>query len=70
MGVQATKARLTGLLKQLVGEWERTRATWVDDKAREFHERYMVELIAQVEKTLAAIDKLDALIQRVNDDCE
>jgi hypothetical protein len=70
VSAQSNKARLAGLLKQLVSSWEETRGSWTDDKAREFHERYMVELIAQVEKTLTALDSLEALIQKMKDDCE
>lgn len=70
MSAQATKARLAGLLKQLHLQWELTRQSWADDKAREFNDRYMEELTAQFEKTLTALDALEGLIQRVKDDCE
>ena len=70
MSAQSSKARLAGLLKQLIGHWEETRGTWADDKAREFHDRYMVELMAQVEKTLTSLDQLELVIQKMKDDCE
>ena len=70
MSAQASKARLAGLLKQLVGSWEETRNSWTDDKAREFHDRYMAELMAQVEKTLTSLDQLEVIIQKMKDDCE
>ena len=70
MSTQASKARLAGLTKRLAADWEQTRSTWTDDKAREFHQRYMVELIAAVDKTVAALDNLEKLMQRVKDDCE
>ncbi len=70
MSAQASKARLAGLLKQLVGSWEETQSSWADDKAREFHDRHMVELMAQVEKTLTSLDQLEVIIQKMKDDCE
>ena len=70
MSAQSSKARLAGLTKQLLASWEQTRTTWTDEKAREFHQRYMVELTAEVEKTIAALDNLEKVFQRLKDDCE
>ena len=70
MSAVTSKARLAGLRKRLVADWEQTRSTWTDDKAREFHQRHMVELIAEMEKTLTALDNLEKLMQQVKDDCE
>lgn len=70
MSVLATKARLAGLLKQLNASWDETRTTWLDAKSDEFHQRYMVELVAEVEKTLVAMDGLEALMRKVKDECE
>lgn len=70
MSVHASKARLTGLAKQLTVAWEQTHTTWTDDKAREFHQRYLMPLIAELEKSVSAMDNLDKLIQKVKDDCE
>ena len=70
MSVLATKARLAGLLKQVNAAWDETRATWTDERARDFHQRHMVELTAEVEKTLVAMDGLEALMRKVKEDCE
>jgi hypothetical protein len=50
--------------------WDETRTTWTDDNARDFHQRYMVELTAEVEKTLLAMDGLEALMRKVREECE
>ncbi len=70
MSVHATKARLSGMSRQLSLEWEHVRATWTDDKAREFHQRYLVPLMADVEKAVAAMEQLEKLMLRVKEDCE
>ena len=70
MSVHATKARLAGMTRQLALEWEHVRTTWTDDKAREFHQRYIVQLIADVEKAVAAMEQLEKLMIRVKEDCE
>ncbi len=70
MSTQTSKARLAGLLKSLLVDWDQTRSTWTDDKSREFHQRYMLELIFEVEKAIAALENLEKLMQRVKEDCE
>jgi hypothetical protein len=70
MSILATKARLAGLHKQLQSSWAETQSSWSDDKAREFHERYMADLTAEVEKTLVAMDGLEDLMRKVKDECE
>jgi thymidylate kinase len=70
MNINATKARLSGLLKQISLQWEQTRSTWTDEKAREFHERYMTTLMAEAEKALTAMDRLEVLAKKVKEDCE
>jgi hypothetical protein len=66
----SSKARLGGLLRQLLIAWEQTQTTWTDQQAREFHQRYLVELIAEVEKSIAALDQLEKVVHRMKDDCE
>ncbi len=65
-----SKARLEGLAKQLVLEWEQARSVWNDEQAREFHQRYMVDLVAEIEKTVTALNTLEKLIQQMKDACE
>jgi len=70
MSIHASKARLDGLAKQLFVAWEQTEASWTDEKAREFHQRYMVPLMAEVEKSVSAMENLQKLVQKVQNDCE
>jgi len=68
MNAQAT--RLSGVTKELWGQWQQTKASWRDAKCQEFEERYLAELITSVDKTVAVIEQLDKLMTKIKKDCE
>ncbi len=70
MKLSGSKSRLIAATKELSIAWNGTRYHWRDEKSREFDQRYMVELTARVERTLTVIDKLEALLNRIQSDCE
>ena len=70
MNLNGTKSRLTGATKELSLRWSETRNHWRDAKSQEFHQQYMQELFARVERTGTIIDKLAEVLKKVQDDCE
>ena len=62
--------RLMGLTKQLRAEWDQTKQYWNDAKSQEFEQRFLSELIAGVNQTIANIDTLERVISKVRNDCE
>ena len=44
MSASANGARLAALTKELLVRWQHTREYWRDNKAREFEQRYLLEL--------------------------
>ena len=70
MITSASEARLTALTKELLVRWHQTREHWMDDKAREFDERYMLELESLVRVAATRIANLEEVIRRVRSDCE
>jgi len=62
--------RLSGLTKQLRAEWEQTKQYWNDAKSQEFEQRFLNELNACVNQTIANIDTLERVITKVRHDCE
>ena len=70
MSTSACGARLAALTKELLNRWQQTRECWMDAKAREFDERYMLELESMVKSATTGIANLDAVIRRVRSDCE
>ena len=70
MSVSASKARLTGLTKDLLARWEHTKDFWRDAKSQEFEHRYIEELLASVDRTVTVIEQLDKLVTKIRKDCE
>ena len=59
MSLNASKARLVAITKELSNRWDETKNYWRDAKSQEFEQRYMLELFASVDKTVTVIEKLN-----------
>jgi hypothetical protein len=70
MNLSGTKNRLTALTKELSNRWQDTKTQWGDAKSQEFEQRYMLELFANVDKTITVMDKLNELLNKIRKDCE
>ena len=70
MITSASGARLTALTKELLNRWQQTRECWRDAKAREFEERYLLELDSMVRSATTSIAHLEEVIRKVRSDCE
>jgi len=70
MSTSASGARLAALTKELLNRWQQTRECWMDGKAREFDERYMLELESMVKSATTGIANLEGVIRKVRSDCE
>ena len=70
MSTSASGTRLAALTKELMTRWQQTRECWMDAKAREFDERYMLELESMVRAATSSIANLEGVIRKVRSDCE
>ncbi len=70
MSMQPYQARLAGITRELLKNWQHTQTVWKDSRATEFGEKYLTELFSSVETTHIAIDQLDAIISKIRKDCE
>jgi hypothetical protein len=70
MNLTGNKGRLAGLTREITLRWSETKNFWRDAKSEEFERRFMVEMNAQVNRTLAIVEKLDELLKKVRSDCE
>jgi hypothetical protein len=70
MSANASEARLAALTKELLIKWQQTREHWRDAKAREFDERYMLELESMTRSAITHIANLQRTISKLRDDCE
>jgi hypothetical protein len=68
--MNANGTRLSGITKELWLQWQDTRASWRDAKSDEFQHKYLEELFASVDKTVAVIEQLDKLVTKIRHDCE
>jgi hypothetical protein len=70
MSLSGSKNRLVAITKELSNRWDETKNYWRDAKSQEFEQRYMIELFANVDKTVTVMDKLNELLTKVKNDCE
>lgn len=70
MSLSGQKSRLVGVTKELSLRWAETQTCWRDAKGQEFGQKYMQELMVQVDKTVTIIEKLDEVLKKVQSDCE
>ena len=70
MSLSGSKNRLVAITKELSNRWDETKNYWRDAKSQEFEQRYMVELFANVDRTITVMDKLNELMTKVRNDCE
>ncbi|MGA3284087.1 MAG: hypothetical protein ABSD57_06485 [Verrucomicrobiota bacterium] len=70
MNPSGIKNRIASITKGLATRWDETRNYWNDAKSREFEQRYLTELFANVDKTVTVLEKLDEILAKVRKDCE
>ena len=70
MSMTASKARLESLTRELSNKWAQTKEYWRDAKSQEFEQRFINELLADVNRTVASIDELEKIITKARHDCE
>ncbi len=70
MSASANGTRLAALTKELLVRWHHTQEYWRDNKAREFEERYMLELESTVNSAITGIANLESVIRKIRSDCE
>jgi len=70
MNLNDQKSRLTGLTRDILLRWEETKSHWRDAKSDEFESRYLIELSANVNRTVIILEKLETVLKKVEHDCE
>ena len=70
MSTKASAANLIQALKELMFEWDRTKAYWLDAKSRDFERTYIELLPDHVVRATTVIQDIDALLKKVKSDCE
>jgi hypothetical protein len=68
--MNANGTRISGLTRELWVKWQDTKATWRDQKSKEFEDRYLFDLLASVDKTVSTIEQVDKMLTKIRKDCE
>lgn len=69
MSVQSQRNQIGALMKQLMAQWSETRVHWRDQKAVDFEERYLAELVDQANNAMIVLEKLDETLSKIRRDC-
>jgi hypothetical protein len=59
-----------GLTKELCVNWDHAKQYWNDAKSQEFEKRFLNEVLGGVQRTIADIDALERVLNKVRSDCE
>ena len=59
------RARLTAMGRQLNAQWKDARKEWRDGRSADFEERYMIELLDGVGRTVTILEDLDKALTKV-----
>ena len=65
MNIGANGKTIAAATRELSLRWEETKTFWQDAKSQEFEHKYIVELLAGVDRAVAIFDELDKLISKV-----
>jgi hypothetical protein len=70
MSLSANRSQLAAITKALSMNWQQTEEYWRDAKSQEFKHEYLDELFDSVDSTVAVMDQLDKLLNKIRTDCE
>jgi hypothetical protein len=70
MSLSANRSQLAAITKALAMNWQQTEEYWRDAKSQEFKREYLDELFDSVDSTVAVMDQLDKLLNKIRTDCE
>lgn len=61
--------QLSHALASLKESWLETKATWNDDVRRQFEEKHLNEIPAQIQQVVLAVQRLSETVQRAEREC-
>ena len=69
MSIAAEHAKLTRSAKNLLVSWRRIQQTWRDENSRQFEEKYLSLLWAELRKTELAMERMNIVLNQLRRDC-
>ncbi len=69
MSLSSARTRLSTAHNDLMAQWRQTRAKWDDTMSQEFETGFLAMLEPKIRNTLAAMEKLEALLAKARREC-
>jgi len=64
------KGSLSKATKELLEKWNQAKEIWTDAQSRDFEKNVLTILEQDVRGAFSALDRMDAIIQKIRTDCE
>jgi hypothetical protein len=69
MRLTTGRSKLKQSFENLMLRWEDTRGGWADDARNAFEKEHLEPLVPDVQGALRAIDRLSAILSRMEQEC-
>jgi hypothetical protein len=69
MSVRGGRAKLLGIMKDLMVKWDQTTDEWNDPVSREIETRYLEPLDRSVRNAMGAMEQMAQLLERAKREC-
>jgi hypothetical protein len=70
MSIRSSASNLAEAMKQLNMEWQRTKESWSDVKARDFEQTYLTDMPQHIARAARVIEELDTILKKIKASCE
>ncbi len=70
MSLMDSKGALSKASKEIFARWNDLKSTWSDAQSQEFEKTYLFQIEQDVRSALSAMDSMDLLMKKIQNDCE
>ena len=70
MSLLESKGVLSKATKDLFNRWSDVKSTWSDAQSQEFEKLFITLIDQDVRQALGAMDHMNAVLQKIESDCE
>jgi hypothetical protein len=70
MSLIESRGQLTKMHRDLMNRWMMVRSEWNDNRAQYFEDQYLRTLEIEIRKTVAAMDQMNVVLNKIVQDCE
>jgi len=70
MSLMESRGALAKATKELFARWQDVQVVWSDAQSREFDKVYLTQIQQDVHSALAAMDHMNQVLAKLENDCE